>query len=199
MAELYLPAASMERECTTAVPGNVTESLMNTRIDEPGTVERWYAVSVRPRHEKAVTRHLEHRGLNYYLPLYRSVRRWKDRRKELDMALFPGYVFVNIDAGSRPEVLRAPGVVRFVSFQGQPAVVPSSEIRALEIGISAGCQPRPHPYLREGKRVRVKSGPLTSTEGILVRRKEGLRLVLSIDLIMRSVMLEVDEADVEPL
>jgi transcription antitermination factor NusG len=166
----------------------------------PGMIaEQWYAVSVRPRHEKAVIRHLQHRGLDYFLPLYRSVRRWKDRRKALEMALFPGYVFVNISADSSSAVLHAPGVVRFVSFQGKPAVVPASEIRALETGIATGCQPRPHPYLRQGRRVRVKSGPLTNTEGILVRRKDGLRLVLSINLIMRSVMLEVDEADVEPL
>lgn len=78
-------------------------------------------------------------------------------------------------------------------------MVPLAEIRALEASISAGYRPRPHPYLHQGKRVRVKNGPLRNTEGVMVRRKEGLRLVLSINLIMRSVMLEVDEADVEPL
>jgi len=169
------------------------------RFEKALPTERWYAVSVRSRHEKLVTRHLENQGLNYFLPLYRSVRRWKDRRKELDMALFPGYVFVNLDLRDRLGVLRAPGVVEFVTFQGQPAAVPDSEIRALESSLSAGLRPRPHPYLRQGKRVRVKSGPLASSEGIMVRRKEGFRLVLSINLLMRSVMLEVDEADVEPL
>jgi transcription antitermination factor NusG len=167
--------------------------------EKPLPVERWYAVSVRPRHEKLVTRHLQHRGLNCFLPLYRSVRRWRDRRKELDMALFPGYVFVNLNARDRLGVLRAPGVLRFVTFQGQPAAVPESEIRALESSLSAGLRPQPHPYLRQGKKVRVKSGPLMDAEGIMVRRKEGFRLVLSVDLVMRSVMLEVDEGDVEPL
>lgn len=162
-------------------------------------VERWYAVSVRPRHEKLVTRHLEHRGVSCFLPVYRSVRRWKDRRKELDMALFPGYVFVNLNARDRLGVLQAPGVLRFVTFQGQPAALPDSEIRALESSLFAGLRPQPHPYLRQGKRVRVKRGPLADVEGIMIRRKEGFRLVLSIELIMRSVMLEVDEADVEPL
>jgi transcription antitermination factor NusG len=137
--------------------------------------------------------------LNCFLPVYRSVRRWQDRRKELDMALFPGYVFVNVEARYRLGVLRAPGVLRFVTFQGQPAAVPDSEIRALESSMSAGLQPQPHPYLHRGRRVRVKRGPLVDVEGIMVRRKERFRLVLSIDLIMRSVMLEVDEADVEPL
>src|ERR1700751_6104055 len=111
--------------------------------DEVVTAEQWYAVAVRPRHEKAVTRQLHHRGLNYFLPIYHSVRRWKDRGKELDMALFPGYVFVHIAARNRSTVLHAPGVVRFVTFQGQPAVVPTSEIRALETSMSAGGGPRP--------------------------------------------------------
>ncbi len=177
-----------------AVPGGTFG-----RAEKPSPVEQWYAVSVRPRHEKVVTRHLEHQGLNYFLPVYRSVRRWKDRRKELDMALFPGYVFVNLSLRDRLGVLRAPGVVQFVTFQGQPAAVPDSEIRALESSLSSGLRPRPHPYLRQGKKVRVKSGPLVDTEGIMIRRKEGFRLVLSIDLIGRSVMLDVDEADVEPL
>lgn len=178
----------------SGIPG---EALVSTERLLP--VERWYAVSVRPRHEKLVTRHLEHQGLNYFLPVYRSVRRWKDRRKELEMALFPGYVFVNLSLRDRSGVLRAPGVLRFVTFQGQPAAIENSEIRALESSLSSGLRPQPHPYLCQGKRVRVKRGPLEGAEGIMIRRKERFRLVLSIDLIMRSVMIEVDEADVEPL
>lgn len=162
-------------------------------------VERWYAVSVRPRHEQLVSRYLEYQGLNYFLPVYRSVHRWKDRRKELDMVLFPGYVFVSLNLRHRLRVLQAPGVVQFVTFQGQPASVPDSDIRALEASMSAGLRPQPHPYLHQGRRVRIKHGPLAGAEGILVRRKERFRLVLSIDLIMRSVMVEVDEADVEAL
>jgi|HubBroStandDraft_1064217.scaffolds.fasta_scaffold94707_2 transcription antitermination factor NusG len=167
--------------------------------EKPLLAEHWYAVSVRPKHERMVTRHLEHQGLNHFLPFYRSMRRWKDRRKELDMPLFPGYVFVNLNLQDRLGVLRVPGVVQFVTFQGQPATVPDSEIRALESSLSSGLRPLPHPYLRQGRKVRVKSGPLVDSEGIMVRRKEGFRLVLSINLLMRSVMLEVDEADVEPL
>ncbi len=162
-------------------------------------VERWYAVSVRPKHEKLVARHLEYQGLNCFLPVYRSVRRWKDRRKELDMALFPGYVFVNLSLPDRLGVLRAPGALRFVTFQGQPAAIPDSEIRALESSLSAGLRLQPHPYLHQGARVRVKRGPFVGAEGIMIRRKERFRLVLSIDLIMRSVVFEVDEAEVEPL
>ena len=163
------------------------------------SAEHWYAVTVRLRHEKTVSRHFEHRGLKYFLPVYRCRRRWKDRRKELDMALFPGYVFVNLNLRDRLGVLQSPGVVQFVTFQGRPAAVPDFEIRALESGLLAGLQVQPHPYLRQGKKVRVKSGPLANAEGIMIRRKEGFRLVLSIDLLMRSVMLEVDESDIVPV
>jgi transcription antitermination factor NusG len=164
----------------------------------PFPEQRWYALSVCPRHEKVVAAHLETRGVICFLPVYRSVRCWKDRRKELDMVLFPGYVFVNLDLRNRLYVLQAPGAVRFVSFQGHPVPVQDSELRPLALGLTAGLRAEPHPYLRRGRRVRVVRGPLADTEGILVRRKERFRLVLSVDLIMRSVMLEVDESDVEP-
>jgi len=115
------------------------------------------------------------------------------------MSLFPGYLFVNLNLRDRLGVLLAPGVVRFVLFQGQPAAIPDAEIRALESTLSAGKELQPHPYLRQGARVRVKHGPMLGMEGILIHRKQRFRLVLSIDLIQRSVMVEVDEGDVEPL
>jgi transcription termination/antitermination protein NusG len=166
---------------------------------DPSPLEQWYALSVRVRHEKLVVRHLQYEGITYFLPLYRSVRRWKDRRKEMDLALFPGYLFAKPKLGERWRALRAPGARQFVTFQGQPAVVLDSEIRALELSFAAGLHLQPHPYLCQGRRVRVKRGALVGTEGIMVRRKEGFRLVLSLELIMRSVMVEVDEADVEPI
>ena len=158
----------------------------------------WYAVVVFPRHEKVVGEYLTRRGVNFLLPLYRSVRRWKDRRKQLELALFPGYIFVNLDLRDRLQVLESPSVARFVSFQGQPAPVEDSEIRSLATALTAGLGATPHPYIREGKRARVVRGPLAGAEGLIMRRKDRYRLVLSIELIMRSVMLEVDEADVEP-
>jgi transcription antitermination factor NusG len=162
-------------------------------------VEHWYAVSVRSRFEKLVAQHLQQRSVNCFLPVYRSVRRWKDRRKVLEMALFPGYVFVNIDVRDRLGVLKAPGVLRFVTFQGQLTAVADSDIRALESTMSAGLRARPHPFLLDGRKVRVRSGPLLGVEGIVIRRKERFRLVLSIELLMRSVMIELDEGDVEPV
>ena len=159
----------------------------------------WYAAHVRSRHEKQVARQLEERRVHCFLPVYRSVRRWKDRRKELDLVLFPGYVFVNLDLKDRLRVLQVPSVVRFVSFHGQPAALPDGEIEALSNGLAKGIRAEPHPYLKVGSRVRVRYGPLAGMEGILVRRKEKFRVVLSIDLIQRSVAVEVDESEVQTL
>ncbi len=187
----------LEAISDTEVP-QIREAL-NPPVVEPSLpVAQWYAVSVCPRHEKVVSKYLDRRGLSCFLPLYRSVRRWKDRQKELEMVLFPGYLFVNLDLRDRLQVLESPSVVRFVSFQGRPAPVEEDEIRVLSMGLAAGVRAEPHPYLREGKRVRVVRGPLAGMEGIMKRRKDRFRLVLSINLIMRSVMLEVDESDVEP-
>jgi transcription termination/antitermination protein NusG len=185
---------------TTITPGYESSLRESAGYAGVGTIQeqRWYAVSVCPRHEKVVTAHLEKRGVTCFLPVYRSVRCWKDRRKELDMVLFPGYVFVNLDLRNRLCVLQVPGASRFVTFQGHPVPVQDSELRPLALALTAGLRAEPHPYLRRGRRVRVVRGPLADTEGILVRRKERFRLVLSVDLIMRSVMLEVDESDVEP-
>lgn len=158
----------------------------------------WYAAHVFSRHEKQVARQLEERRVNCFLPLYRSVRRWKDRRKELDLVLFPGYVFVQLDLKDRLRVLQVPGVARFVSFNGHPAPLPDADIESLINGLVEGVRAEPHPYLKVGQHVRVKYGPMAGTQGILVRRKDKFRVVLSIDLIMRSVAVEVDEADVEP-
>ena len=160
---------------------------------------RWYATYVCSRHEKQVLSQLQERNVNCFLPLYRSVRRWKDRRKELELVLFPGYVFVRIDLKERLRVLQLPSVVRFVSFNGQPAALPDAEIEILTRGLASGIRAEPHPYLRVGQRVQIRYGPLAGAEGILLRRKDKLRVVLSIDLIMRSVAVEVDEADVEPV
>jgi transcription antitermination factor NusG len=158
----------------------------------------WYAVHTVSRHEKVVARQMNGNGLDHFLPLYKSVRRWKDRRKELELPLFPGYVFARIAFHDRLRVQKLPGVLQIVSFNGKPAPVPENEIEALRNGLAGNAGLEPHPYLRRGRRVRVVRGPLANTEGILVRRKERFRLVLSVDLIMRSVMLEVDESEVEP-
>lgn len=176
---------------------------------EPGIPDQpqWYAAYTCARHEKQVRRQLEEREIRCFLPLYRSVRRWKDRQKELKLALFPGYVFVHIGPKDRLRVLQTPSVVRFVCVKGHPAVLADSEIESLQSGLANAVHLEPHPYLKVGCKARVKYGPLAGTEGILVRtnvrkkigvrKKDRLRVVLSIDLIMRSVAVEVDAEDLE--
>jgi len=158
----------------------------------------WYALYTCPRHEKRVAEQIRQRRVSCFLPLYRSVRRWKDRRKELELALFPGYVFVHIAPQDRLRLLQLAGVVRFVSFNGHPAPLSDCEMESLMKGLTRGVRLEPHPYLTVGRRVRVRYGPLARSQGILVRRKEKFRVVLSLDLIMRSVCVEVDESDIEP-
>lgn len=157
----------------------------------------WYALYTCARHEKRVLQQMERRRLSCFLPLYRSMRRWKDRRKELELALFPGYLFVHMSLSNKLKVLEVPGVVRFVSFNGQPAVLPTEEIEALRNRLSGSAKIEPHPYLRAGRKVRVRSGPFQGFEGVIVRRKDRCRLIFSIDLIQRSLAIEVDEADLE--
>jgi transcription antitermination factor NusG len=159
---------------------------------------RWYAVSVRPKHEKKILGLMQNRRIRCFVPTYRSVRRWKDRRKELDLVLFPGYAFVQLDLSRRLDVLTAPGVLRFVAFQGRPAPLGESEIKAVASSLDAGLSVQPHPFLTKGRRVRVVRGPLAGVEGSLTRRKDKFRLVLSVDLIMKSIAVEIDESDVEP-
>jgi len=159
----------------------------------------WYALYTNPRHEKKIAEQLEQNRVECLLPLYRSIRRWKDRRKQVDLPLFPGYIFIKVLSSERLKVLRTPGVVKFVMFMGEPAVIPDREIEDLRSGIVNGQAAQPHPYLRAGNRVRVRSGPFSGVEGILVRRKEKFRLVLSIHLIQRSVAVELEESEVEPV
>jgi transcription antitermination factor NusG len=183
---------------TTEMGIQVSDHILNN-LSFAGALDHaeWYAVYTNARHEKRVTKYLTGRMVECYLPSYKSVRRWQDRRKEVELPLFPGYLFVKIAYRSRLHVVTAPGVVQIVSFDGRPAPIRPAEIEALREGMSRARRCEPHPYLKVGKTVRVRSGPLAGMKGILIRRKEGFRLVLSIELIMRSVAIEVDEADVE--
>jgi transcription antitermination factor NusG len=160
-------------------------------------IPRWFVAYTSANHEKRVTEQLMQRSVDHFLPLYESVRRWKDRRMKLQLPLFPGYVFVRLALCDRLNVLQVPGVARFVGFNGQPSVLPDEEIEALRVSLNSNLCAEPHPYLTLGRRVRIKRGPLQGMEGILVRKKNTLRLVLSIDLIMRSASVEIEAEDVE--
>jgi transcription antitermination factor NusG len=159
--------------------------------------ERWFAVYTRANHEKRVATQLEVRGIHYFLPLYSSLRRWKDRRVRLDMPLFPGYIFVHFAPSARLRTLEVPGVVRLIGFNGLPYPLPASEIEALRAGIMSAMRIEPHRLLNAGCRVRIKSGPLAGMEGILVRKKNVHRVVLTISAIARSASVEVDILEIE--
>jgi transcription antitermination factor NusG len=173
--------------------------LLETASPAASPATCWYATYTHARHEKKVAKQLAERGIEHFLPVYRSLRRWKDRRKELDLVLFPGYVFVQLSLSDRLRVLQLPGIVRFVSFNGQPAALPSSDIEGLRNALAQGLRAEHHPYLTVGRRVKVVEGPLSGAQGILQRTKTNCRVVISIDAIMRSVSVEIDESDVQPL
>lgn len=160
---------------------------------------RWYAAYTSANHEKRVAEQLEARTVEHFLPSYSSVRRWKDRRVTLQLPLFPGYVFVRMELRNRLQVLQLPGVARLVGFGGMPTPLPQEEIDALRAGLAGGLRAEPHPYLNVGRRVRVKQGPLAGLEGILLRWKGNWRVVLSIDLIQRSVAVDVDASALGPM
>jgi len=160
---------------------------------------RWYAAYTSANHEKRVAEQLGVRAVEHFLPVYESVRRWKDRRVTLQMPLFPGYVFVRMALRDRLQVQQVPGVAHLVGFDGTPAALPDEEIEALRASLEGGVRAEPHPYLTLGRRVRLKSGPLAGMQGILLQRKGRFRVVISIELIQRSVAVDADVADVEAL
>ncbi|MGH9709845.1 MAG: UpxY family transcription antiterminator [Candidatus Acidiferrales bacterium] len=159
----------------------------------------WYAAYTCANHEKSVAGQFSGRGVEHFLPLYETVHRWKDRRMRLELPLFPSYIFVHLPLRERLRVLQVPGVVRLVGFGDHAAPLPADEIEMLRNGLSGEFKAKPHPYLTVGRRMRITSGPLAGMEGILMRQKSNFRLVLSINLIMRSIVVDVDAANIRPL
>jgi transcription antitermination factor NusG len=157
----------------------------------------WYAVYTRANHEKRVAEQLGLRFVEHFLPSYNSVRRWKDRKVRLQMPLFPGYVFVRIPLSDQLRTLQIPSVVRIVGFNGSPTPLPEEEIQAIQNGLKWGICAEPHPYLTVGRRVRIVCGPLTGLQGIIVKNKNRTRVVISLGLIMRSVAVELDSAQLQ--
>jgi transcription antitermination factor NusG len=158
----------------------------------------WFAAYTNSHHEKRVVSHFGERQIESFLPLYAALHRWKNRCEvDLDLPLFPNYVFVHIDPRERVRVLEVPGVLSLVGFGRTLAPLSDFEIEALR---SCGGQRKiePHPYLVIGERVRIKAGPMTGMEGVLVRKKTNFRVVLALDVIMQCVAVEVDADDLEP-
>jgi transcription antitermination factor NusG len=158
----------------------------------------WFAVYTSSRHEKCVAKHFDERRIENFLPLYQREHRWRKRSSvQLELPLFPNYVFVHIGPQQRIPVLGVPGVLGIAGGR-MPSALPEGEIETLRAALAVSSL-QPHPYLVMGERVRIKGGAMAGMEGILLRRKNELRVVLTIDLIQRSVAVEMDAQDVEPV
>ena len=159
----------------------------------------WNAIYTRHQHEKIVADNLTRSGLEVFLPTYNVIRQWTDRKKCLSLPLFPCYVFLRSPFEQRWTILATPGVHSFVMCAGRPAPIPDLEIEAVRKAVASSLRVEPHPFLRCGDWVRVKSGPLEGIEGILVRKKGSYRLILSLQQVGKSMAVEVDAFSVEPL
>jgi transcription antitermination factor NusG len=157
---------------------------------------RWYAAHICANHEKRVAAELGAREVEHFLPLYSSVRRWKDRRIELELPLFPGYVFVRLALRDRLRVVQIPSVVRLVGFGGLATALPDAEMEIMRSGLSERLCAEPHPFLTIGRRVRITAGPFAGLVGVLKRKKSSWRVVVSLELIQRSVAVNVEAANV---
>lgn len=166
-------------------------------IEKQAQPRQWFAVYTNSCQEKRVAEHCQVRDIESFLPVCRSTRRWRNGcTVNLERPLFPGYVFVRVHQTHRVRVLELPGVVSIVGSARQPEPLPDADIEALRNGIHL-LNAEPHRYLNVGERVRVRSGPLQGMSGILLRKKNSVRVVLTLDLIMKSISVEVDEQDLE--
>jgi transcription antitermination factor NusG len=157
----------------------------------------WYAIYTRHRHEKSVARTLTAKGFTIFLPLYSAARRWKDRTKVITLPLFSCYVFIQGGLERRLDIVTTEGIHGFVCCAGLPATIPPQEIDNIRQVVERSIKIDPHPFIKRGDRVRVKAGPLDGIEGILVRKKNFSRLVLTVELLGKSAAVEVDFSIVE--
>jgi len=187
------PFGSHEARALPEIVDEVTKD--NQMTGQP----RWYALSVKHQHERRAEIALGSKGFEALAPTYRARRQWSDRSKNLDLPLFSGYVFCRFDFAERISVLDTPGVARIVAFGNGPAPVADQEIAAIKVAMASGLVVRPWPHLKPGDRVRIEDGPLRGVEGILLKEKESLRLVLGVELLQRSIAVELEPESIVPL
>jgi transcription antitermination factor NusG len=163
------------------------------------TKAAWFAIQTKSRHEKMVSRRLEHMGYEQFLPTYHARRRWSDRFKVVELPLFESYLFCRLDANNPARVISAPGTIRIVGGGAAPIPVADEEIDALQRAVSVRRQLEPWPYLRQGQRVRIESGPMTGIEGVLQALRGRRRLIVSVTVLQRSVAVDIDRDAVWPI
>jgi transcription termination/antitermination protein NusG len=197
---VHTETRDIEMNCAaqqSAAPQSAGKSIEGL-LAAPNVCTSWFAAYTNSHHEKQVARQFAERHIESFLPLYAARRRWKNGcEMNLVLPLFSNYVFVRIDPRARVQVLEVPGVVSLVGFGRALAPLPDFEIEALRSGMGQR-KIEPHPYLVVGERVCIKAGPMTGMEGVLVRKKSRLRVVLALDVIMQCVAAEVDAEDLEP-
>lgn len=168
-------------------------------LGEGGENVRWFAVRVRSHFERIAVAHLRQRGYEEFAPSYKTERQWSDRKKEIDQFLFPGYVFCRFNPENRLAVLTTPGVVDLVGFGRAPVPIPDQEIERVRQMVQSGVLVSPWPYLEVGQTVLIERGPLAGLEGILAEVKGRCRLIVSVNLLKRSISAEVERSCVRPL
>jgi len=175
------------------------EPVLASQVSEPGQERGWFAVFTLRQNEKSAAKHLEMREVETFLPTYTTVRVWKNRQRvRTVLPLFPTYLFVRIGAGQRQRVLESPGVIRIVGNSRRHVPVPDAAIELLRCGVRFG-KAEPFGDLAVGRKVRIKGGAMEGVEGVLVRKANGLRFVLRLELINQYAAIEVGAEDLEPL
>jgi transcription antitermination factor NusG len=190
---MIIPQAAAIREASEASTNWARKAEPARRVDP------WYVVRVRPRCESIVARALESKNFPQMAPFYRVRRRWSDRSKLIELPLFPGYVFCQLDPRFRLPILTIPGVVSILSFGREMIPLKVDESEALLTLLESGCEVQPWPFLQKGQRIRIRGGSMNGVEGILADLKNGRRLVVSLSMLQRSVAVEIDRENVEPV
>lgn len=160
---------------------------------------QWYALRVKPQHERTVSYTLQKKGYERYVPLYKALRRWADSLKELDLPIFPGFVFCRMAPFDVAEVLATPAVYQLVGRGAVPAPIEEHELQDIQRIESAGLPIVPWPCLKEGQRVRIARGPLSGLTGLLAGSAKAWHVVVNIHLLQRGVAVAVDREDIAPL
>jgi transcription antitermination factor NusG len=166
-------------------------------VQSTGAVLHWHALYTRHQHEQSVARHLSNCGHKVFLPLYSVTHKWQDRTKQLHLPLFPSYVFFQGGLDRQTQIVSAPGVSSIVGWAGRPAIIPQEEIDTVLRMVESPFHIESHAYLQCGERVRIKDGPLQGVEGVLVRKKNLFRLVVSLKLLGRSAAVEISMSSIE--
>ena len=166
-------------------------------LDHDGCEPKWYALYTRSHQERMVKTQLDGRGVENFLPTYDRTSQWKDRKKQLQVPLFPSYLFVKIALLQRLEVLKSYGAVQLVGISTGPLPIPEEQVTRVKKFVEVGLKCDPHPYLKVGKKVRITEGPLEGLEGMLVRTKSRSLFVVSVEMIQRSVSIELEGWKIE--